>query len=65
MTQTAEVYRLKKDDLIKYLNMGGGVNLRFFDEQANKKIEEFCQTAIAFKKIDAHLSTGNSLDTAN
>jgi len=46
------VYRIKKDDLMKYLNMGGGVNLRFFEEESNKKIEEFCRAAIIVKKID-------------
>ena len=50
---------MRKEDLIKYLNMGGGHNLHFFQEEANDKIEEFCKTVLVVKEIDTQLCTGN------
>jgi hypothetical protein len=43
---------MRKEDLDKYLGMGGGHNKDFFLEESNEKIEEFCKTILVVKEID-------------
>jgi hypothetical protein len=39
ISKAGELFRMKKEDLNRYLNMGGGTNLKIFTKESNEKID--------------------------
>lgn len=42
VSKVGELFRMKKEDLNRYLHMGGGTNQNNFTKESNKKIDQYC-----------------------